>query len=263
MRKKFGIALGAGGSRGVAHVGVLKALEEEGLKPDFISGCSMGSVVGACYAMGMSCEEMMEKVAKIKTMKLVDVSAAPISRLAFLRGHKMQKMLTKEMGDITFDQLKIPFSCVSSDLYSGRLVHIKEGNVAAAVRASSSIPTIFPPVKLDGKLLIDGGVLCRVPTEQVKELGATKVIAVDALVNTGESVSSVKNIISMVMRIFDMMDYNGSEMKKEILKCENELWLEPEMKGMSQYAVKNMDRAYTEGYEAAKAKMAEIKEFLK
>ncbi len=263
MRKKFGLALGGGGSRGVAHVGVIKALEEEGLKPDFISGCSMGSVVGACYAMGMSCGQMMDKVAKIKTMKLVDLSVAPITRLALLRGHKMQHMLTKELGDLTFDQLKIPFSCIASDLYSGRLVHLKEGNVASAVRASSSIPTIFPPVKLDGKLLIDGGVLCRVPTEQVKELGAEKVIAVDALVNTGESVTEVKNIVSMITRIFDIMDYNGSEMKKQILKSGDELWLEPEMRGMSQYAVKNMDRAYAEGYQTAKARMDEIKEFLK
>lgn len=263
MKKKFGLALGGGGSRGVAHIGVIKALEEEGLKPDFVSGCSMGSVVGACYAMGMSCEEMMEKVSKLKTIKLVDLSAAPITRLALLRGNKMQKLISGELGDITFDQLKIPFSCVASDLYSGRLVHIKEGSVATAVCASSSIPIIFPPVKLEDKLLVDGGVLCRVPTEQVKELGATKVIAVDVLVNTGESVKKVKNIVAMVTRVFDMMDYNGSEMKKQILKSENELWLQPEMKGMSQYVVKDLVRAYREGYETAKAKMPDIIEFLK
>lgn len=263
MSKKIGLALGSGGARGVAHLGVIKALEEEDIRPDYITGCSMGSVVGAGYAKGLTIDEMYNIVKKLKAIQLIDVTALPITRLALTRGNKMQKLILSKLGETTFDELKIPFRCVSSDLYSGRLVTLSEGKVATAVAASSSMPTVFPPVKLDGKLLIDGGVLCRVPTKQCKEMGADVVIAVDVLTNTGDSVDKVKNIISMIMRVFDMMDYNGSEMKKQLYGTENEVWLTPEMKGMSQYAVKDADKAYAEGYETAKAHMDEIKELIK
>lgn len=263
MSKKIGLALGSGGARGVAHLGVIKALEEEDIRPDYITGCSMGSVVGAGYAKGLTIDEMYNIVKKLKAIQLIDVTALPITRLALTRGNKMQKLILSKLGETRFDELKIPFRCVSSDLYSGRLVTLSEGKVATAVAASSSMPTVFPPVKLDGKLLIDGGVLCRVPTKQCKEMGADVVIAVDVLTNTGDSVDKVKNIISMIMRVFDMMDYNGSEMKKQLYGTENEVWLTPEMKGMSQYAVKDADKAYAEGYETAKAHMDEIKELIK
>lgn len=262
MSKKIGLALGAGGSRGVCHVGVLKALEEEGIRPDVICGCSMGAVVGACYAKGMSVDKMMNAVLKLKAIKLVDLNAAPVSKLALLRGHKMQKLLLSHIGDIKFDELNIKFACIASDIYTGKSVTFKEGSVSDAVRASSSIPLVFPPVKLDGHLLVDGGVLCRVPTVQTKELGADVVIAVDALINTKESVSDVKNVFNLVTRIFDVMDNNGSEMKKKIAGQDNEVWIEPEMKGLNQYEVKNFQQAFDEGYSAAKVKMKDIKKLI-
>ncbi len=263
MSKKLGLALGAGGSRGVAHVGVLRALEEEGIKPDFIAGCSMGSVVGACYSKGMSCDKMLEAVLKLKAVKIIDPSAVPISKLGLFKGNKMYDLLLSNIGDITFDELNIPFCCVASDMLSGRLATLSSGKVTDAVRASSSMPAIFRPVRMDGKLLIDGGVLCRVPTQQVWDMGADVVLAIDVLGNTGDEVKSVKNILSMVFRVYDMMDYNANEMKKKLTARKNELWITPEMKGMSQYAVKDMDKAYEQGYAATKAQMKEIKRMLK
>ena len=262
MSKKVGLALGAGGSRGVCHIGVLKALEEEGIKPDFICGCSMGAVVGACYSKGMSVDKMMNAVLKLKAVKLVDLNAAPISKLSFLRGRKMQKLLLSHIGDITFDRLDIPFACVASDIYTGKSVTFKEGKVIDAVRASSSIPVVFPPVKIGEHLLVDGGVLCRVPTVQTKEMGADVVIAVDALTNTKESVTGVKNVFNLVTRIFDVMDNNGSEMKKKIVGQDKEIWIEPEMKGLNQYEVKNFEKAFEEGYSAAKEKIQDIKKLI-
>ncbi|MDE7379757.1 MAG: patatin-like phospholipase family protein [Clostridia bacterium] len=259
MSKKIGLALGSGGSRGVAHLGVLKALEEEGIRPDYIAGCSMGSVVGAGYAKGLSVEEMFSMVTQLKAIHLIDLSAVPITRLALFKGNKMQRLLLSKIGKMDFSELKIPFRCVASDLYSGKLVTLSEGDVSEAVRASSSMPTIFPPVKSHGKLLIDGGVLCRVPTQQVREMGADVVIAVDVLDNTGEEVKEIKNVITMIARIFDMMDYNGSQMKKQLTTDDKEVWVVPEMKGLSQYAVKDFDKAFGDGYLATKAKMDEIK----
>lgn len=263
MSKKLGLALGSGGARGVAHLGVIKALEEDGIKPDYITGCSMGSVVGAGYAKGLSVDDMMNIVSKLKTTKLVDLSAMPLSRLALLRGNKMHKLLVSSLGNVTFGELKIPFRCVASDLYSGRVVTLSSGSVAQAVRASSSMPTVFPPVKYDGKLLVDGGVLCRVPTEQCYEMGADVVVAVDVLDNTKEEVTEVKSIIRVIMRVFDMMDYNATQMKKQLTAKDSDIWIVPEMKGLSQYAVKDFDKAYCEGYAAAKEKIDEIKELLK
>ena len=262
MSKKIGLALGSGGARGVAHLGVIKALEEEGIRPDYIAGCSMGSVVGAGYANGMSIEQMYKIIKKLKAIQLIDVTAVPITRLALTRGNKMRNLIISKIGDCQFSDLKIPFRCVASDLYSGRLITLSEGDVATAVRASSSMPTIFPPVKFEDKLLIDGGVLCRVPTRQVKEMGADVVIAVDVLSNTGEEVGRVKNIISLIMRVFDMMDYNTTELRKQLLGTKNEVWIVPEMKGLSQYAVKDFERSFDEGYVATKAQMGAIKKLI-
>lgn len=263
MSKKLGLALGAGGSRGVAHVGVLRALEEEGIKPDLIAGCSMGSVVGACYSKGLTCDKMLDAVLKLKAANIIDPSAVPISKLGLFKGNKMYDLLLSNIGDITFDELNIPFCCVASDMLSGRLTTLSSGKVTDAVRASSSMPAIFRPVRMDGKLLIDGGVLCRVPTQQVWDMGADAVLAIDVLGNTGDEVKSVKNILSMVFRVYDMMDYNGNEMKKKLTMRKNELWITPVIEGMSQYAVKDMDKAYEQGYAAAKARMKEIKRMLK
>ena len=109
MSKKLGLALGSGGSRGVTHLGVLKALEEEGIRPDYIAGCSMGSVVGACYSAGMTIEKMVNVVSKLKTVHLMDFAVLPEPRPGFFKGDKMLNILIKNLGDVTFDQLKIPF----------------------------------------------------------------------------------------------------------------------------------------------------------
>ena len=263
MSKKLGLALGSGGSRGVTHLGVLKALEEEGIHPDYIAGCSMGSVVGACYANGMTVERMLSTVRKLKTVHLMDFAVLPTPHPGFFKGDKMHNILLKNIGDVTFDELKIPFCCVATDLLSGNTVLLNEGKVAPCVRASSTIPIIFKPVEMDGMLLVDGGVLCRVPTEQVRAMGADVVIAVDALANSYEPVTEVKGMIAMILRIFDVMDSKALDMKKKLNGDSYDLWLAPEIKDMNQYMMKDIERAYEEGYEITKANMDKIKELLK
>lgn len=261
MRKKLGLALGSGGSRGVAHLGVLRALEEEGIKPDFLSGCSMGAVVGACYAKGMPVYQMMQTVSNLKKSDLLDISVNPVTKLGLLKGKKMLKLLLDFLGDVTFDRLEIPFCCVASDVLSGRLHVFREGRVATAVQASSCIPTLFRPVSYGDELLVDGGVLCRVPVGEVKEMGADVVIGVDALANTSEPTEKVPNIIAMILRVYDMMDCKSFTLARRVdTACD--LWLAPPMEGMSQYELKNFDRAYEEGYRAAKERMTDIKRLL-
>ena len=263
MSNKLGLALGSGGSRGVAHVGFLKALEEAGIRPDYISGCSMGSVVGCCYASGMSADFIRDEVLKLKTWDIVDISPNVISKMAILRSKKIEDLLVAYLGDKKIEDLEIPFRCVATELYSGKLHVFEKGNAAVAVQASSSVPGVFRPVKVDNMMFVDGGCLCRVPVKVVKEMGADVVVAVDVLKNASQPVEKVGNILEMALRVFDIMDTNQTLMSRALEKGLCDVLVEPLITGMSQYLVKGLDKAYEEGYEEGKAHIDEIKKLLK
>ncbi len=263
MGKTLGLALGSGGSRGVAHVGFLEALEEEGIKPDFISGCSMGAVVGGCYASGMTVAEMKEAVLSLRMRDILDVTPAVITKMSLLRGRKVLNLLIKHLRVNKIENMRIPFKCVATDLYSGKLQVFSKGDAAKAIQASSCIPTVFRPVQIGGQLFVDGGCLCRVPVRVVKEMGADVVVAVDVLKNTTEEIDDLGNILSMVLRVFDIMDANQTELRRETEDGLCDLLVEPEIKGMSQYVIKDLNFAYDEGYKAGKESAEKIKELLK
>ena len=262
LAKKLGFALGAGGSRGVAHIGFLKAMEEEGIKPDFIAGTSMGSVVGACYSKGLTTEKMQAIVKKLKFSDIFDLSLNPIGNGALLRSQKMRKQLENYLGKAKFSDLKIPFSCVATDMITGKSVVLKEKDdeVCASVIASSSIPSIFKPVNKENMLLVDGGVLCRVPIDAVRKMGADVVVAVDVL---GEIRQCDKkyNVFTVMTRLFDICD---CEMAKYKTKEQNpDILIEPDLGDMSQYKFKDIDFAIEKGYEIGQLYAKNIKELLK
>lgn len=263
MSKTLGLALGSGGARGVAHVGFLEALDEEGIKPDYIAGCSMGSVVGGCYASGVPIEDMKKAALSLKIRDILDVTPAVVTKSAILRGKKMRKLLEKNLRVENIEDMLIPFRCVATELYSGKLFEFYEGNAALAIQASSTVPLIFRPVEIEGKLFVDGGCLCRVPVRTVKDMGADVVVAVDVLKNTSEPIGDVQNILSLGLRIFDIMDANQTELRRDAEKGLCDLLIEPEMKGMSQYVIKDLDKAYKEGYELGKANVRKIRKLLK
>lgn len=261
MSKKLGFALGAGGSRGVAHIGFLKAMEEQAIVPDFISGCSMGSVVGSCYALGMKPDEMMEEVNKLKFSDIFDLSIDPFRNGALLRAKKMHKKLSTYLKDSTFDDLSKPFCCVATDLNSGNTVTLSgKTKVVDAVAASSSIPAVFRPVVIDGMTLVDGGVKCRVPVEQVRDMGADVVVAVDVLGGVRESARRF-NMLSVIFRVYDIMDGEVTRVKRDI--HQSELFIEPDLGDMVQFKFKDMDKAFEIGYQTGKNYVDKIKELLK
>lgn len=262
MSKTLGLALGSGGSRGVAHAGFLLALEEAEITPDYIAGCSMGAVIGACYAKGMTATQIKDAILDIKMRDIVDVSVAAISKMSILRSKKMRDLLVEYLGDTNLEDMEIPFRCVATDLMSGKLHTFKKGSAVKAVQASSTIPTIFRPVKSGSALYIDGGCLCRVPVKTVKDMGADVVVAVDALKNAAEPIDKVHNIVSMALRVFDIMDTHQTNQRRELEKDLCDLWLEPEMKGMSQYVIKHLDKAFDAGYELGKDNVRIIKNLL-
>lgn len=259
MSKKLGLALGGGGARGVVHIGFLKALDEAGITPYCISGTSMGAVVGGSYAAGIGIDYIRDIILNLKTMDLVDLNALPFSRLSLLRSKKLQKLFIQHIGDVTFEELKIPFTCTAVDLYSQKLYIFDKGSVAKGVQASACIPGVFKPVEHEGMLLVDGGVLCRVPVRQTKALGADVVVAVDAIKNTAEPVTQIPNMISMFLRVFAILENQNVRRERAEPDYPCDLLLEPELKGMSQFIVKNLDKAYEEGYQLGKDNLNKIK----
>jgi NTE family protein len=176
-KPRIGFALGSGSARGWAHIGVIRGLAEAGVVPDVISGCSIGALVGASLADG-GLDQLEAWVAGL-TMRdvvgLVDVGFGG----GLLKGNKLLTFFERQFVDRDFADLKLPFGCVATDLATGREVWLRDGSVAAAVRASIAVPGLFQPVSRDGRLLVDGALLDPVPVSLCRALGAEIVIAVD------------------------------------------------------------------------------------
>ena len=257
--KKLALALGSGGARGVAHAGFLKALEENKIKPDIITGCSMGSIVGAGYASGMTATQIKNVLVNLKKADLFDITANPIKKCGLMAGKKMRSLLAKYLGEITFDQLKIPFGCVATDIITGKVVNLTSGNVVDSICASSAIPLAFPPVKIDSHLLVDGGVLERNPVKLAKKLGGDVIIAVDVLGELTEN-ANYKNIFDVAFRMFVIQE---NTLTKKSHTKNADLVVIPELGNMSQFKVENQQLAYERGYEAGKKAIPQIKELLK
>lgn len=256
--KKLGLALGAGGSRGVAHIGFLKALEEANVTIDYIVGASMGSVVGGAYAAGVPVDLMKEAVFKLRLLDLI----TPAKQKGGVLGNvKMRSLIAKYIGEVTFDKLKIPFRCVAVDMISQEVVEFSEGSVVDAIVASSSIPAVFHPMVKDGKRLIDGGVLERVPAMRVKKLGADVVVAVDVLGWRNAS-EKIPGAIGISLETFDIMDNYRTRAYREKHKKHIDFWLEPDLGDMSQYSLKQIKEAYEKGYQLGKENVDAIKKAL-
>lgn len=258
MKKKIGFALGAGGARGIAHIGFLQAMEENGIYPDYIAGSSMGSILGACYAAGMKPEKMRETLLGMKASTIVDLGLLPVSRKGFLKWDKTRAFLEKLVPARTFSDLKIPLTCVSVDLKTGGLCAISEGDLWDAVLASGSIPAVFRPVESEGRLLVDGGVLCRVPVKQVKEMGADVTVAVD-VIGRGQPEEKIGNTIMVILRTYDIMNETMTARQKEEYAEICDVWLEPEMGDLSQYKIKYYPEAYDAGYKAGREQAERIR----
>lgn len=263
MKKTLGLALGSGGARGAAHAGFLQALDEKGIKPNFIAGSSMGSVVGAAYANGMKPSQIKDLLLSIKGGDIFDVSLRPLTKLGLLKGHKVEEILKEHFGDMAVEDLKIPYCCVATDMLTGRGVTLGgKKSLAQSVLASSAIPSVFRPVRMDGMLLIDGGIVNRVPVTEVKNMGADVVVAVDVLGETKRE-EDVRNIFSVIMRTIVIMDYEITKNKRLEEANITDLWIEPQMGDISHFSLKTVLPAYDSGYETGLKNASLIKQLLK
>lgn len=183
QRPVLGLALGGGGARGLAHVGVLKVLEREGLAPDVIAGTSMGGLIGGAYAAGFSAAAIEREVLEFaRTSRLIRLADRVPSLRALFSGRRFESYLAETLGaDLTFADLRRRLAVSTVDLNTGREHVIREGPLVPALRATISIPGVFAPVERDGRRLVDGGILNNVPADHARALGADVVLAVDVL----------------------------------------------------------------------------------
>lgn len=176
-RPTLGIALGSGSARGWAHIGVLLALKERGITPDFIAGCSMGAMVGAAFAAGRI--EQLESWAMAldwrRVVGLLDFGL----RGGLIKGDRLLNMFQGQFVECQFSELLLPFAAVATDLATGKELWLREGKVSDAVRASCTVPGLFRPVLRDGRYLVDGSVVNPIPVSLCRAMGAEVVIAVN------------------------------------------------------------------------------------
>ena len=176
--KKIGLALGSGSARGWAHIGVIRALEDAGIKLDYVAGTSIGALVGAVYASG-NIDSLEEVVLKLDWKQIVYFFDVVFPKSGLIDGNKVANFVRTHVKEINIEELTLPFRAISTNLATGSEVVIEKGDIIEAVRASISVPGIFTPVRKNGTLLVDGGLVNPVPVSVVREMGADFVIAVD------------------------------------------------------------------------------------
>lgn len=180
-RKKLGLALGSGGWRGGVHIGVIKVLEKYGIEIDFIAGTSAGSIIGGLYSYKKDIQ-LCEKVFKEANTGVFAKSFMDISmRGGLIKGEQFIKFIAEYTNNSNIEDTLIPFCAVATDLFQGEKVEIKKGNLAQALKTSSTIPLLFNPTVQNGRYLVDGGLTSPIPVQTVKDMGAEIIIAVDTL----------------------------------------------------------------------------------
>jgi len=175
---RIGLALGSGGAKGLAHIGVIKVLEKNNIPIDFIAGSSIGALIGGFYSATKDIKRIEEIALSTNWRQLLSL-IDPSLRRGLIKGEKIKKFIETHIGKVKFRDLKIPLSVIATDLRTGEIIPINQGEVASAIRASISFPLIFKPVEREGRLLADGGLSLPIPVEVVNKMGAGLVIAVN------------------------------------------------------------------------------------
>ena len=178
MKRRIGLALGGGAARGLAHIGVIETLEENGISPDIVTGTSIGSVIGAAYAAGRL-DDMKDFLISVDLLKMMTFFEVQLPKTGLFDGRKISKFLRENLQHEMIEDLGKTYAAVSCDYNTGERVVFDRGDLITSTRASYSIPGLFTPVDYMGRVLIDGGVVDPVPVEAARELGADTIIAVD------------------------------------------------------------------------------------
>ncbi|MGM0369748.1 MAG: patatin-like phospholipase family protein [Bacillota bacterium] len=254
MGATVGLALGAGSARGLAHIGVLKAFDEEGITVDYIAGTSAGSIIGGFYAANLDLHMLERLATHIEWDHLTDIT---VPRKGLIAGNKIKEFFQLLTKDKNFSELEIPFVAIATDIEKGENVVLDSGPVAEALRASMSIPGVFVPYRLNGHLLVDGALLNRVPTAEVRDLGADIVIGVEVSSSAGQD-RKVANIFDVIMNSIDIMQQELAHSKR----VGADFLIMPDLGDVGSTELTKAQHCIDLGYKAAKNKADEIKKMI-
>jgi len=260
-RPKIGLALGGGSAKGLAHIGIIKVLEENNIPIDYIAGTSIGALIGGFYAFSKNIKEVEDIALKNNFYEYFSMFLDPSLNQGLIKGEKVVKFIENYIGQATFDSLKIPFQCVSTDVKNGESVIEKSGKVAQAIRTSISIPVFFKPIERDGVFLIDGALSMPVPVQIVRNMGADIVIAVNLYKN------ALDNSLAR-LDIFNVAD-NSNNILLHHLANENvkeaDIVISPKLESITWnnlFTPEKTKEAIDIGEEAAIEKIEEIKRLI-
>jgi NTE family protein len=255
---KIGLALGGGAARGFAHIGVIKALESQGIVPDIVVGTSAGSLVGALYAAGNNGFALHQLALGMEEAAISDWSMPLFAKVpGVIKGEAIQQYVNKTVNNVPLEKLKIPFGAVATDLNSGLPILFQRGNTGLAVRASSAVPSVFQPVTIGSHTYVDGGLVSPVPVRFAHEMGADFIIAVNISVRPdGQPASSNLDVL---LQTFAIM---GQSINRQELK-EADVVITPNLKNMKGNDFNGRNIAILAGEQATMAVMADIKQKLK
>jgi len=247
---KVALALGGGAARGFAHVGVVKALEANGIVPDIVVGTSAGSLVAALYAGGGNGFELQRLALGMEDSSISDWI---LPDRGIIRGQALQNYVNTALGNRPIEKLRRTLGVVATDLQSGEKMVFRSGNAGLAVRASSSVPGIFQPVRVGNREYVDGGLASPVPAEVAREMGADVVIAVD--ISSKPAGAKLSGIIDVLLQTFTIMGANLA--RWELTQAD--VVIRPNVGGISGTDFESKHLAILEGEKAATAKIEEVR----
>ena len=258
MKSRIGLALGGGGARGIAHLGVWQRLVELGVEVHCIAGSSIGAIAGAIIAAGRV-EEALKWCAESDWKKLPKLfMETQFTSKALTKGTRVEKLLAELVGAKAFDELSTRFAAVATDLNTGERIVMRDGDLLSAVRASMSIPGVFRPVERGGRILIDGQLVDPIPIAACRAMGADKVIAVD--INPPNATGSAKPFAKM--NIFDVLIntitiFNCEMTRRVLAEHKPDLLIRPEVGDVLALDFRNVTRLVEIGRQAVDADVTE------
>ena len=199
---KIGLALGGGAARGFAHVGVIAVLEEAGLKPQIVVGTSAGSLVAALYASGKTSAQLQQTALSMEEVAITDWMLPLVGRGMF-RGEALARYVNELLANRLIENMVIPLGIVATDLNNGNAVLFQRGDTGTAVRASSAVPAVFVPVKINGREYVDGGLVSPVPVRFARQMGADVVVAVD--ISNPPEANTADGTLQILLQTFAIM----------------------------------------------------------
>lgn len=251
--RRIGLALGGGAARGFAHIGVIQVLEANGIKPDLIVGTSAGSLVAALYADGRTGAELESLALTLDESAITDWS---LPSRGVLRGDALARWVRQQMGGRNIEQLPRPLGIVATELATGQSVLFQRGDVGQAVRASSAVPAVFQPVRINEREYVDGGLVAPVPVRHARQMGATHVIAVD--ISMPPEAGATDGTLGLLLQTFAIMGRSISQFELR----EADVVLRPTLTGLSGTDFSNRVRAIRAGREIATAMLPALRDKL-